>query len=66
MFILNVSGIGCGSCVSKITKAIQSLDNKATVSVDRSTGKVNVESNESPERVRAVVETLGFPSKISA
>lgn len=66
MFILDVSGIGCGSCVSKITKAIQSLDNNATVSVDRNAGKVNVESNESPERVRAIVEALGYPSRISA
>jgi copper chaperone len=66
MFVLDVSGIGCGSCIRKITNAIQSLDNKATVSVDRDTGKVNVESNESPERVRAVVDALGFPSKISA
>jgi copper chaperone len=66
MFVLDVSGIGCGSCIRKITNAIQSLDNKATVSVDRDTGKVNVESNESPERVRAAVDALGFPSKISA
>ncbi|MDR8387535.1 heavy-metal-associated domain-containing protein [Pseudomonas sp. JL2] len=66
MFVLDVSGIGCGSCVSKITKAIQSLDNEATVSVDRSAGKVSVESSESPEQVRKAVEALGFPSLISA
>lgn len=66
MFVLDVSGIGCGSCVSKITKAIQALDNEASVSVDRAAGKVNVESIESPERVRAAVEALGFPSKVSA
>lgn len=66
MFVLDVSGIGCGSCVSKITKAIQSLDNEATVSVDRSTGKVSVESSESPEQIRKAVEALGFPSQISA
>ncbi|MHC8338725.1 heavy-metal-associated domain-containing protein [Pseudomonas sp. HLT2-19-2] len=66
MFVLDVSGIGCGSCVSKITKAIQSLDSGAAVSVDRAAGKVNVESIESPERVRASVEALGFPSKVSA
>ncbi len=66
MFVLDVSGIGCGSCVSKITKAIQSLDSEATVSVDRAAGKVNVESIESPERVRAAVETLGFPSRVNA
>lgn len=66
MFVLDVSGIGCGSCVSKITKAIQSLDGEATVSVDRAAGKVNVESIESPERVRAAIEALGFPSRVSA
>jgi copper chaperone len=62
MFVLNVSGIGCGSCVSKITKAIQSLDSEATVSVDRA-GKVSVESSESPEQVRKTVEALGFLPK---
>jgi copper chaperone len=66
MFVLDVSGIGCGSCVSKITKAIQSLDNEATVCVDRSSGKVSVESSESPEQIRKAVEALGFPSQISA
>lgn len=65
MFVLNVSGIGCGSCVSKITKAVQSLDSAAAVSVDRAAGKVSVESIESPERVRAAVEALGFPSTVS-
>ena len=59
MFILEVSEIGCGGCVSKGTR----LDNEATVSVDRTTGKVNVESNGSPERVRTLVDALGFPSK---
>ena len=66
MFVLDVAGIGCGSCVSKITKAIQSLDNEATVSVDRAAGQVSVESSESPEQIRKAVEALGFPSQISA
>ena len=66
MFVLDVSGIGCGSCISKITKAIHALDSEARVLVDRAARKVNVESSENPERVRAAVATLGFPSKISA
>lgn len=37
----------CGSCVSKITKAIQVLDQDARVEVDRASGKVTVESTES-------------------
>ncbi len=50
MFVLNLSGIGCGSCVSKITKAIQSLDSEAMISVDRAAGKVSVESSENQSR----------------
>ncbi|MBN6717270.1 cation transporter [Pseudomonas capsici] len=65
MVVLDVSGIGCGSCVGKITRAIQALDNNATVSVDRSTGKVSVESSENAEQLRKAVEAVGFPSKIS-
>lgn len=38
MFVLDVSGIGCGSCITKITKAIQALDNEAKVLVDRAAG----------------------------
>lgn len=60
MVVLELSGIGCGGCVSEITKAIHSLENQATVSVDRAAGKVNLESNESPERVRSIFEALGF------
>ncbi|OOL33694.1 heavy-metal-associated domain-containing protein [Pseudomonas sp. FSL W5-0299] len=60
MFVLDVSGIGCGSCVSKITKAIQSLDNEATVSVDRSAGKVSVESSESPEQTITARKPLRY------
>ncbi|HCL4059805.1 TPA: heavy-metal-associated domain-containing protein, partial [Pseudomonas aeruginosa] len=52
MFSLNVSGMGCGSCISKITKAIQTLDQDARVEVDRAAGKVTVESTESAESIR--------------
>ena len=65
MVVLDVSGTGCGSCVGKITRAIQALDDNATVSVDRSTGKVSVESSENAEQLRKAVEAVGFPSKIS-
>jgi copper chaperone len=58
--------MGCGSCVSKITKAIQTLDSQAKVEVDRAAGKVKVESNESQAHIRAVIEELGYPTQLSA
>ncbi|WPC06445.1 heavy-metal-associated domain-containing protein [Pseudomonas benzenivorans] len=66
MFALDVSGMGCGSCVSKITKAIQALDSQARVEVDRVAGKVKVESAESLEHIRAAIEDLGYPTQLSA
>ncbi|GLZ87945.1 hypothetical protein Pres01_39960 [Metapseudomonas resinovorans] len=64
MFVLEVSGMGCGSCVSKITKAIQAADSEAKVTVDRAAGKVTVESAIGADRVRELVETQGYPAKI--
>jgi copper chaperone len=54
--------MGCGSCVAKITKAIQQLDGEAAVRVDRAQGKVEVESAESLEAVCQVIADLGFPA----
>ncbi|WP_324733794.1 heavy-metal-associated domain-containing protein [Pseudomonas paeninsulae] len=64
MFVLEVAGMGCGSCVSKITKAIQTLDSQAKVEVDRAAGKVRVESDEHQEDIRSLIEELGYPTKI--
>lgn len=66
MFSLNVSGMGCGSCVSKITKAIQTLDQDARVEVDRAAGKVTVESTESVESIRELIQELGYAAQVSA
>ena len=66
MFVLEVSGMGCGSCVSKITKAIQAMDHDARVEVDRAAGRVMVESDENPQHISSLIEELGYPSKISA
>jgi copper chaperone len=62
MFELNVSGMGCGSCVARITRAVQSLDEAARVSVNRAEGKVQVETAESVEAVCQVIAGLGFPA----
>lgn len=62
MHAFQVSGMGCGSCVAKITKAIQQFDESATVTVDRPLGKVEVESAESAEAVCQVILDLGYPA----
>ena len=65
MFVLQVTGMGCGSCVSKITNAIQQLDATATVEVEREAGRVVVESSVSAEQINARVQALGFASQVA-
>lgn len=62
MHIFNVSGIGCGSCVAKITKAIQGLDESAKVTVDRAHGKVEVVSVENEGDICQRITDIGFPA----
>mgnify|MGYP003473692360 CR=1 FL=1 len=66
MFVLQVTGMGCGSCVSKITNAIQQLDATATVEVEREVGRVVVESCVSAEQINERVNALGFSSQVAA
>ncbi|TIH07681.1 heavy-metal-associated domain-containing protein [Pseudomonas leptonychotis] len=66
MFVLQVSGMGCGSCVSKITKAIQTVDDTAEVAIDRAAGKVSVDSQEPAESIRKVIQDLGYAAQVSA
>ncbi|WP_342246291.1 heavy-metal-associated domain-containing protein [Pseudomonas sp. OTU5201] len=66
MIVLKVTGMGCGSCVSKITKAIQSLDERARVEVDRASGTVSIDSDESAASLSDLVQTLGYGAEIGA
>lgn len=60
MTAFQVEGMGCGSCVAKITTAIKALDFGADVVVDLETGVVSVQSNQSAEPLQEAIEDLGF------
>lgn len=66
MVVLKVTGMGCGSCVGKITKAVQALDQNARVEVDRATGIVSVDTDENAATLRDVVQKLGFGAELAA
>ncbi|MDX5371411.1 MAG: heavy-metal-associated domain-containing protein [Pseudomonadaceae bacterium] len=66
MVVLQVTGMSCGGCVSKITRAIQALDQQARIEVDRATGRVVVETSESAASLRELVQRLGFGAEIGA
>lgn len=64
MVVLKVTGMGCGSCVSKITRAIQSWDQHARVEIDRASGLVSVDTDASAASVRELVQQLGYGAEI--
>lgn len=66
MVVLQVTGMSCGGCVSKITRAIQSLDQQARIEADRATGRVVVETSENAASLRELVQRLGFGAEIGA
>lgn len=66
MVVLKVTGMSCGGCVSKITRAIQAMDQQARIQVDRATGRVAVETSESAASLRDLVQRLGFGAEIGA
>lgn len=60
MHIFNVSGMGCGSCVAKITTAIHALDSSASVNVHLSKGEVVIESPLAYELLASAITNAGF------
>lgn len=63
MDVLYVNGIGCASCVRKITGAIQAKDPDARLEVERAAGKVLVDSDLGARALCEMVRALGFESR---
>jgi copper chaperone len=56
-----VDDMTCGHCVSKITKAIASLDKQAKVNVNLGTRRVEVTSTEADEaELQEAIEEAGY------
>ena len=61
--ILKVSGMSCGGCVDKVTRALQELDGAADVSVSLPAGQVAVPfdaQRASTDDMKAAIERAGY------
>ena len=56
----NVQGMTCGHCEMAVKKAIARLDPEAKVEIDRSTGKVDVQSNKAREDIAHAIADEGY------
>lgn len=60
MIYLQVEGMTCGHCEQAVTRAVKSVDPAAKVTVDRSSGRVAVESGSDAQSIRQAIEGEGY------
>ncbi len=61
--VLNVSGMTCGGCVSKVTKALQAIKGVNDVNVSLVDGEAKVQfdaSLTSPAQLKSAVQEAGY------
>ena len=56
-----VSGMTCGHCEKAVTKAVKQADPLAEVKIDRSIGKVEVQSDQKRELLVKAIADEGYP-----
>jgi copper chaperone len=64
MQLFRVQGMTCGHCVRAVTQAITSGDPAAEVSVDLSSGRVQVSSALSAERIIELIAEEGYQASL--
>ncbi|PVE07973.1 heavy-metal-associated domain-containing protein [Limnohabitans sp. Rim28] len=58
--IFTVEGMTCGHCEKAVTKALLALDAHATVVIDRTHNKVQVDSEKSREALAQAITDEGY------
>jgi uncharacterized membrane protein YraQ (UPF0718 family)/copper chaperone CopZ len=56
----NVKGMTCNHCVANVKNNLSQAENVNTVEVDLSSGRVNVQGKITEEKVKAIVEDIGY------
>lgn len=66
MIELTVKDMTCNHCVGVVTKTVKSVDPNATVDVDLSTKRVQVNSTGSLDAFTKALEEAGYPASPAA
>ncbi len=61
---LTIPNMACSACVTNITKAVQSLDDQATLSADLVSKQVSIDSAQSREEIVQAITQSGYPVQI--
>ncbi len=55
-----VTGMTCGHCEKAVTRAVKQVDPQAEVQIDRSSGKVDVQSEQPRETLAKAIAEEGY------
>lgn len=55
-----VTGMTCGHCEKAVTQAVRQLDPQAQVTIDRASGKVEIDSNQAREALAKAITEEGY------
>jgi len=58
-----VQGMTCGHCDQAVRQAIRRLDAQATVQIERSSGRVSVQSSHTRAELAAALADEGYPEQ---
>lgn len=62
MLELTLPDMTCGHCVAAITRTVQQLDPAARVQTDLATHRVQIESSQPAEALKAALAEEGYPA----
>lgn len=58
---MTVPSMACAACAETITKAVHSVDPKASVQADPKTKAVSIETHASDQAVKEAIAAAGYP-----
>jgi Cu+-exporting ATPase len=61
MYQLTVDGMSCAHCTGRVTKAVQAIDQGATVAIDLATKRVTIDSSASVDVLADAIDEAGYP-----
>ena len=61
MMQLTVDGMSCAHCVGRVTKAVQAIDQGATVAIDLATKRVTIDSTAPVQVLADAIDEAGYP-----
>lgn len=61
MYQLTVDGMSCAHCTGRVTKAIQAIDQGATVDIDLASKRVTIDSSAPVKVLVDAIDEAGYP-----